>query len=297
MPIRFIALIFLMFAGPLGADPRAVVLQTWTWENRPDGFSGVSGLELGPAGKQATFISDNGLVVTGHILRDATGIIGISATDMQSLTAPKGLKSSNGKRDAEGLVLTLTGEMFVSFEGPAHILRYEHQSGQDPRKLSSHDDFISYTGNSGLEALAIDAQGCLYTLPEYALDNQLLVYRTCQGVWQLIARLPQDGFFLPVGADIGPDGWLYLLERQFNGFGFRSRIRRVDLRFNAPLIETLFTSRTGAFDNLEGLAVWHDRDGRTRLSAISDDNYKWFQLTQIVEFVLLPPLVSGETLP
>lgn len=297
MPIRFIALIFFMFAGPVGADSRAVVLQTWTWENRPEGFSGVSGLELGPAGKQATFISDSGLIVSGQILRNASGITDISTKDMQTLTAPKGIKATNGKNDAEGLVLTTSGEMFVSFEGPAHILRYENQSGQHPRKMTGHLDFAKYTGNSGLEALALDEQGCLYTLPEYALDGQLLMYRSCRGAWQLIARLPQSGYFLPVGADIGPDGWLYLLERRFNGLGFRSRIRRIDVRSDPMVIETLFTSHTGAFDNLEGLAVWRDEIGRIRLTAVSDDNYMWFQLTQIVEFVLLPPLVSGETLP
>ncbi|WP_299349376.1 hypothetical protein [uncultured Shimia sp.] len=42
----------------------------------------------------------------------------------------------------------------------------------------------------------------------------------------MVPRL--DGFD-PVGADFGPDGRLFILERGFNGVGFRSRVRRFDV--------------------------------------------------------------------
>ena len=88
--------------------------------------------------------------------------------------------------------------------------------------------------------------------------------------------------FVPVGADIGPDGLFYLLERDFTGIGFRSRVRRFDM--TGGQAETLFQTGTNTYDNLEGLSVWRDATGAIRLTMVSDDNFKFFQQTQIVEY-------------
>lgn len=45
-------------------------------------------------------------------------------------------------------------------------------------------------------------------------------------------------------------------------------------------------------DNLEGISVWQDPDGRIRLTMISDDNFMVFQRTEIVEYAVDPPLAS-----
>ena len=96
--------------------------------------------------------------------------------------------------------------------------------------------------------------------------------------------MPRRGRFLPVGLDFGPDGNLYLLERDFAGVGFRSRVRRFGPDGGAE--QTLLQTRTGQFDNLEGISVWRDRRGGLRLTMVSDDNFRFFQQTQIVEFRL-----------
>jgi hypothetical protein len=46
----------------------------------------------------------------------------------------------------------------------------------------------------------------------------------------------------------------------------------------------LLETATGTYDNLEGLAVWRDDAGAIRLTMISDDNFKSFQVTQFVEY-------------
>ena len=98
----------------------------------------------------------------------------------------------------------------------------------------------------------------------------------------------RNGGFLPVGSDFGPDGRFYLLERRFNGpFGFRSRVRSFAVE-NDRLIDerVLLVTRSGQYDNLEGISLWRDRDGAIRATMISDDNFRRAQRTEIVEFRL-----------
>ena len=72
----------------------------------------------------------------------------------------------------------------------------------------------------------------------------------------------RDGDFLVVDADFGPDGKLYVLERDFGWLGFRTRVRRFalgpdGLGDEVTLLETPF----GELDNMEGISVWRDAAG------------------------------------
>lgn len=143
--------------------------------------------------------------------------------------------------------------------------------------------------NGSLEALAIDASGRLFTIPENAPqeDQPFPVYRF-DGDWTQPFGIPQKGDFLPVGADFGPDGRLYVLERNFLGLGgFASRVRAFEVTEDSlGEGETVLRTEAGAHDNLEGLAVWQDSKGRIRLTMVSDDNFKFYLRQEIVEYVL-----------
>jgi len=39
-------------------------------------------------------------------------------------------------------------------------------------------------------------------------------------------------------------------------------------------------------DNLEGVSVWRDADGALRATLVSDDNFRFLQQTEIVEYLL-----------
>ena len=84
---------------------------------------------------------------------------------------------------------------------------------------------------------------------------------------------------------IGPDGKLYVLERDFRGLrGFASRVRRYameDDKIGPP--EHILTTSLMQFDNLEGIAVWADGQG-IRITMISDDNFLFVQRTELVEY-------------
>jgi hypothetical protein len=142
--------------------------------------------------------------------------------------------------------------------------------------------------NSSLEALAIDDNGWLYTLPERSgtLDTPFPVYRFQDGTWDQPFSLPRDGLYLAVAADFGPDDRLYLLERQFHGLlGFQSRVRRFVVTGNAiDAGEVVLETTTGQHGNQEGLSVWRDGTGTLRLTMVSDDNFRFFLRTSLVEY-------------
>jgi hypothetical protein len=192
-----------------------------------------------------------------------------------------------GRIDSEGLAEDPNGGFYISFEGKVRVLRYDRLDGL-AQNLPTPDAFGKMPRNSQLEALAIDANGALYTMAEGSANGKgpFPVWRFQNGSWDQPFALPRKGSFLPVGADFGPDGRFYLLEREFFGLGgFASRVRRFDLGENGFSNEkTLLETSAGQYGNLEGLAVWRDGSGSIRLTMIADDNFIIFLQTQIVEY-------------
>ena len=90
-----------------------------------------------------------------------------------------------------------------------------------------------------------------------------------------------------MAADFGPDGRFYVLERDTGAIGFRSRLRRWNVTANGVTgEEILFQSRLTAHDNLEGVPVWRDGQGRLRATMVSDNNFLVLQRTELVEYLL-----------
>ncbi|MHA6324530.1 esterase-like activity of phytase family protein [Roseivivax sp. CAU 1753] len=259
-------------------------LSRYTWRVDDPAFGGFSAIELSADGGSFVAISDRGAIVAGRILRDGNRITGIESGRITPLHRPDGRPLTRNDRDAEGLAISPTGTRIVSFEQESRLWAYGDRGAT---ALPVPPAFGALQPNSGLEALAIDTDGALYTLPERsgALTQPFPVWKFYKGRWSQPFDIARHGGFLPVGADFGPDGALYLLEREFNGLGFRSRVRQILLVDDLVVSERiLFASGVGVFDNLEGIAAWQDSDGRTRLTMISDDNFKFFQRTEFVEY-------------
>lgn len=251
---------FTGFAG-LKSDPR---------------FGGLSGLEMSDDGNQLSAIGDRGVYMTAQILRNPrgkiTGITGVAITDIRE---PK-------RVDSEGLAISSDGTVYVSIENKHKVLKLNPTTGTTT-ELPQHADFAGLQNNSSLEALAIGPDGALYTIPERSgrATRPFPVYRYLNGVWDIPFNIPRRGEFLVVGADVGPDGRLYVLERHFTGIGFKSRVRRFALNGSAE--KTLISTITGTHDNLEGISVWNNGNG-LRMTLLSDDNFKFFQRSELVEY-------------
>ncbi len=263
-------------------------LQAYHWQSDDPLFGGFSAIELGKDGNTFTVLSDRGAFTTGRLIRNPVGqITAVAAEPVQKLLGPDDQLLRSFRRDSEGLAMLPDGQAYVSFEGGARVAHYKTLAGRGI-VLERPPSFDSFRPNSGLEALAIDADGTLYTLPERSSDSDtpFPVYRFRHGIWDQPFGLPRRGPFLAVGADIGPDGRFYLLERAFHGLaGFSSRVRRFTIADKGFVDEeTLLQTVPGQHDNLEGLSVWRDAAGILRLTMISDDNQRFFQRTEIVEY-------------
>ncbi|MGO4853970.1 esterase-like activity of phytase family protein [Phaeovulum sp. W22_SRMD_FR3] len=268
-------------------------LGTYVWRAKGPGFGGFSGLEIDDAGTGMTVLSDRAQLWRGQIRRDADGLInGVDVSESSLLHDKNGKILTVNSGDTEGLAVAPDGTIFISFEGRSRVMRYQTPGGV-ATELPVPKAFKAFASNASLEALAIGPDGALYTMPEDSgkPGKPFPVYRFKGGKWDQPFNLPRDGQFLTVGADFGPDGRLYVLQRWFHGIsGFSSRVQRYDLTvkgISAP--ELVLQTQTGDFDNLEGISVWRDASGAIRLTMVSDDNFMFFQQTQLVEFSIPAP--------
>lgn len=276
--------------GSASQPAPAGFLGAYEWGMDDENFGGLSAIELTDDGQSFLVLSDRGAWTRGRITRDADGrIVAVDALPMRFLRGRWEAPLDPGRNDSEGLAVAADGTVYVSFENIARVLRYDRIDGP-ALNLKTPREFGRLQRNSALEALAIGADGTLYTMPERSgeLTRPFPVWRYRNGDWDQPFGLRRDGGFLVVGADIGPDGRFYVLERDFHGFsGFSSRVRSFVLSESALVEErTELQSPPGLHDNLEGISVWQGADGAIRLTMISDDNFNFFQTTEIVEYRL-----------
>jgi len=289
----FLALIgaLAVLAGTVAvqAAGKAEYLGSYTWSLSDPKFGGFSGIEVTEDGLQFTAISDRGSIVEGTFFRQEDKITGVKAGPIQALRTPEGRGVNTGESDAEGLAIGEDGRLYVSFEGIHRVWTYSN-AGSEAAWIPRAPAFKTMQQNSSLEALAIGPDGALYTMPERSgrLTRPFPVYRYAGGKWTQPFGIPRRGDFLTVGADFGPDGRFYLLERHLAGiFGFQTRVRSFRVQPNKLVDERVeVQTSTGTHDNLEGLSVWRDTDGAIRITMVSDDNFRAFQKTEFVEYRL-----------
>lgn len=274
------------------SDGPARFVGSFEWTRADPDFGGWSGLEISSDGTYLTVISDRGHWIAARVERTGDAISSLSTEPVRPILDTRAEPVDRPFMDAEGLAIAPDGRSLISFEGFHRVLAYASM-GAVATSMPRPEAFKAVQPNSGLEALAIDTRGWLYALPERsgAMTRPFPLYRFRDGAWEVAGHVPRRGQFLPVGADFGPDGLFYLLERDFAGMGFRSRVRRFDLSQGEPSGEELvLLTPMGRHDNLEGIAVWRDEAGRIRLTMIADNNFVPVQRTEIVEYALDPAL-------
>lgn len=291
--IQLVALLLMLFAVAGAAAPEAPRLERdarVVWSESPKRFGGFSAIEVSDDGKTFLAISDRGRWARGEFERKDGRLTGARMTGFGALHGIDGHVLRGREVDAEGVAVAPDGSIYVSFEMQHRIRRFTDIDGP-AEGVPPHPDFRHLQPNSALEALAIDAEGTIYTIPERSgqMTRPFPVYRNRGGVWDKELSIPREGRFLVTGADFGPDGRLYVLERDFSWMGgFSTRVRRFDLGpeglgNEATLLETRFASP----DNFEGISVWRDAQGRIRVTLIADDNFFALQSTAIAEYLLV----------
>ena len=280
----------LLLAGSVWAvDAKtASHLGSFAWRHSAEWFGGFSALHISEDGRHVLALSDRATLVSARIDREGGEITDIRVVGQWPVLSSTGRIMLGYAGDSEGIAIAPDGGFYISFEG-VHRVAYYSAPGTKARVLPRPKEFDALDRNGSFEGLAIDDQGRLYTLTEKSRTAQgdIPVYRWDGTAWSTPFVLPQRGGFLPVAADFGPDGQLYILERSVSLTGFRSRLRRWDIANDRPKAEEiLFETGTGAHDNLEGLSVWRDTQGRLRATMIADDNFLALQRTELVEYLL-----------
>ncbi len=254
-----------------------------------DGFTlgGMSGIEVSDDGASFLAVSDRGLLVEG-VLERKNGVL-----RQGRLTASGPFRAPNGQLvrpadiDSEGLAYRPHGPGFVmSLEGDRGFWRYAN-IGATPTQIPPPPDPNKLHPNAQYEAVAIAPNGNIITLPERSGHKARAypIWSYDGKKWRLIRHLARRDDYMPVGADFGPDGSFYLLERAFK-MSFFARIRRIDLDKKPDEGIVVWSSVDGSALNYEGLSAWTDPQGVTHLTLISDNNFLPMISTTILEISL-----------
>lgn len=247
------------------------------------GFGGISAIDLDATGR-GYLLSDRGTLFDARFgERGALQIDGARVlSDAQGKALPR------PKLDSEGLAILPDGRLAVSFEW-RHRIEIFDVDGRSSAMLPVPEAFADLGSNAGLETLAVDGAGRLLAIPERSgASSRPFPVFVHDGTWRETS-LPRRGAFLPVGADFGPQGRLYLLERDYLLSGFRSRIRRFDWDGRAlSREEEILRTRFWRHGNLEGIAVTK-RGEDTMIDMVSDDNFLPVQRGALVRYRLKTP--------
>ncbi len=258
-------------------------------------FGGLSGIDMLPGGRDAVIVSDLGYLMKARLHYRAGRLSGIAIPHMTPALAGSSLK----RRDVEDVAIGRNGEIAVALErnNKQIAVRKFRDNVLGPPQLFALPGAKSKLGfNKGLESLALippgsSHSGRLLAIAERPKDRSaeaipcwIIEVGTCS-----IKR--RDGFEI-TSARFLPNGDLMLLERRLApGLDLAARLRRIPARqFGIDrTMDGEIVMEAGLamqIDNMEGLAVHQDADGRVIITLISDDNMNFFQRTLILQFAL-----------
>lgn len=286
-----VAILAAVLLAPERRPQMAEVAGSFVWNHPHPRFGGLSAIDLAPDGLGFVVVSDTAAFFSGRFARGPEGEV--TGAEIGAPVLPvshHGTPLQDWMEDAESVAILPDGGFYVSYESHDRIVRY----GPGGREwIAEHWAPVlrTLTLNKGIEALAIDAAGRLLAMPEAPPGGgDTPVWRIRGQEAELAFTLRRDRNWAPTGADFGPDGRLYLLERDFWPLlGFSSRVRRIALSGDLVVAdEVIWQSDPGRHDNLEGIAAWQDGAGAIRLTLLSDDNFLPVQRTEVVDLRVIP---------
>jgi hypothetical protein len=264
------------------------------------GFGGLSGLSRTADGRRIVAIADNSQWLTAQVETSDGHLSGLS----QAVLAPI-LGSDGGPLrrtryyDTEGLTIS-GGTAWVSVERNHAVMRFDWARGgvrSRGQLVALPPEARALPGNSGLEALGVapprtPIAGALVAIAERATggDEPTLGF-ILAGPRAGVFEVSRSGGYDVTDLAFLPGGDLLLLERRFSLFGgLSARLRRIraDAIRAGALVDgpVMFeTEPSQQVDNMEGIAV-HEDNGETVVTLVSDDNFRSFQRTLLLEFAL-----------
>lgn len=261
-------------------------------------FGGISGLIVSGDGERFLAITDSSHWLTGTIRYRDGKLAAVEGKQIAPLLDLDGNALSGKDGDAEGLGGSLDGDVYVSFERDHRIWRYGF--GKDglkakPVAVKTPAILKQAPDNSGLEAITVLGDGRIVALTEAFYDDNKNIrgWILSPGEDPRAIALKQRAPFDITDVRELANGDLLTLERRFSkagGVGFEiRRVAAAALDADEPMDGEVVADVGMNFmiDNMEGLAVRKDEDGKTIVYAISDDNFnKVLQQTLLMMFEL-----------
>ena len=188
------------------------------------GDAGLSGLAITPDGRRVTMLDDRSFAWRARLRREGARPAGLGPVTRIALRRPDGRPMYG--LDSEGLHVLPDGTLAVAYEGFHRILLHRPPDWRS-EVLDAPARLLRMPRNAGVEALAGAPDGTLHAVTEGRRHGRHPLWRVSPGGrWTALTPLHVPGRFRPVGADIGPDGRLYLLERRFGPLPrFATRVR------------------------------------------------------------------------
>ena len=299
-------------AKPALAEPTSIAVAAnsifWNPENPRDTqagsltYIGLSGLIVGKTGDALIAVTDQGNWFTADILADGDRPTGLADALLAPILDTDGTPLS-GKRytDAESLTVAFGADprnspTLVGFERNHRLQSHDLTSlGFEAPAMPVEDfgTFDNLENNGGLEAIAYLPDGSLLAISEKTFDEDghiIGARLTAEGATPV--RLKQHLPYQLTDMDILPGGDLITLERHYSALaGVSMMMRRIPasaLENEGPLDGDVLVeaNHTRSIDNMEGLSIRQDSEGRTLLYVVSDDNFNAAQRTLLLVFAL-----------
>ena len=229
-------------------------------------------------------VSDGGDLVRGRLRLDETGrLVGVDGLAFRRLTLTDGSPiADKADGDAEGLALTPSGDVLVSFERRHRIWNYGALAALRDRPAPVPSPDHPFTENDGMEGLSAAPDGWRVAGEDGGVWD--CTPRACDVVAAPPSTPVTDGDFRTTGLDRDPsgDGWFAVQRRFRPPLDVRAQVRRMgrDGALGPVLVELKLPGTT---DNFEGVAA-EARNGATRLYILSDDNLNPMQRTLLLAF-------------
>lgn len=270
-------------------------------------IGGLSDLIVSADGTRVLMISDTAHWFRARLSYDAKGdLAGLTDADVAPMRDLLGNEMHGKEGDAEGMTAETPGDpsagVLVSFERDHRVWRYDLSQGlaAKPMPVAMGSWIDDLPSNGGLEAIALVQHDTLLAFAESERDDKDDIIGALEaypmqvghgGFGPLTARIPEPYAITSAAAD--GDGGVFILERRFSflgGLGMQVRhVPRTEIRPGARLVGTVLVTLglgDANVDNMEGIAVRRDAQGRTFIYLVSDDNFSPLQRTVLLMFEL-----------
>lgn len=257
----------------------------------PD-FGGLSGLVMGNDCEALLAVSDMGHWFQARLDYDGQGqLTGLSSAGLQPLRNSEGGRlASKRQADAEALTRLSDGKLLVGFERLVRFGRYDGVKAKF-RPVPHPKDMDTGPDNAQIEAVGQLADGRLLAIGEGQFDAEGNIRAWAwKGGETTAFTLARHGDYRVTDLAVMADGSVLTLERRFTSTtlpGMAVRRFKSSAMARGAMVEPELlleaTAPAHVIDNMEGIAVC-ERQGETRVTLVSDDNFSPLQSTILLQF-------------